>query len=110
METAVSEVAQSKRVPGKPFQPGNPGRPKGVRPRLTRRVITDILSAYDDLGGQKWLVMLGQKKPEVFARLLERLLPHKIEATITVTQIVAQLRAMDTVTAPRLNPCEPGLS
>ena len=59
--------------------PGGPGRPKGVHNKTSQAVINDILAAYEEVGGVKYLVELARSKDKkTFCRLLERILPKEI--------------------------------
>ena len=61
------------------FLPGprsaGPGRPKGSRNAVTMTIKDGIEEAYQQLGGVRWLVRLGQEEPKTFASLLLRLIP-----------------------------------
>ncbi len=54
------------------------GRQKGTPNKNTGVLRDQITDALDELGGVKWLVWLGQNKPESFASLLGRVLPMQV--------------------------------
>ena len=45
-----SENTQQKRVIGRPFQPGNPGKPKGAKHRLQEDFVKDVQAAWEEKG------------------------------------------------------------
>ena len=61
---------------GRPFEAGNPGRPKGTKDRYSKRVVLDILKSYDARGGVDYLTSL---KDDLFAPLLKAILPKVVE-------------------------------
>src|SRR5262245_56221323 len=69
----------------KPFLPGNTGRPKGVRNKLTARVFEDILAHWDEpvapgsdlRKGQEALQTLHREKPGEYLRLVASTLPKE---------------------------------
>ena len=58
------------------------GRPKGTPNRTTADVKQALLNAFDDAGGEAWLVKLAKSEPRVFATLLSKLIPRELEARI----------------------------
>jgi len=78
-----STPEKRQRGKGRPFEKGNPGRPKGSHDKVTVALIDDVIEAYKQKGGVEWLTSL---KDETFARLLERLVPaHSVsEQTVDV--------------------------
>jgi len=77
------------------FAPGNAsrgGRHKGERNLVTRQLINDILQAYEDRGGVKFLKELP---PAIFARLLERILPKKIDLDAKIQSFGQALAALE---------------
>jgi hypothetical protein len=59
-------------------KPG-PGRPRGLQNKITVELKQMIEGALEEVGGQKYLVSLARKRPEVFCQLLVRLLPKAVE-------------------------------
>lgn len=60
--------------------PGGPGRPKG-KPNLNSRELKDaIATSFRRVGGARYLVKLAQDNPEIYCRLLGRLLPKESPA------------------------------
>ena len=58
------------------------GRPPGSKNRVSAEVRDDLLAAYEALGGAAWLEDLGRENPELFTRLLLRVLPAPIDAEV----------------------------
>lgn len=54
------------------------GRPKGVKNKFTRDLQDAIMNAFEIVGGENYLVLVAEHKPEVFCALLARVLPAKI--------------------------------
>jgi hypothetical protein len=59
-------------------KPG-PGRPKGLKNRLTVELKQMIEGALEEVGGQAYLVSLAKKRPELFCQLLSKLLPKSVD-------------------------------
>jgi len=59
---------------------GGPGRPPGSRNMSTAMLREAFLNAFDNLGGQEWLVKQAKKDPRTFVRCVAKMLPR--EATI----------------------------
>ncbi len=60
------------------FKPGNcgsPGRPKGSRNRTTIALREAVLESLGIVGGIDYLAKLAAEQPELYVRLLTRLLP-----------------------------------
>lgn len=67
-----------RRLIGRPFQPGNPGRPVGARNKLA----TDFLKAlHADFAehGIEAIKQCRETKPDVYVRVIAGLLPQQIE-------------------------------
>ncbi len=64
-------------------QSGNPnGRPRGTPNRTTASLKEALLNAFDEAGGEGWLVALARSDPRTFAGLLGRLIPREVQAQI----------------------------
>jgi Family of unknown function (DUF5681) len=66
-----------------PGQSGNPaGRPKGSKNKFPMALKESILSAFQKLGGDDYLVALGKENSSAFSSLLGKILPlrHAIDA------------------------------
>jgi len=61
--------------------PGGPGRPKGSPNRVNAVLRDDILQAYEERGGVKWLCSLPCRD---FVRLLEKVLPKRVAADVSM--------------------------
>ena len=72
------------------FAKGNPGRPKGVATKALNDIRKLILEAADEVGedgagkdGAKgYLKMLATEHPPVFAQLLVKTMPNRMEAVV----------------------------
>ncbi len=65
-------VKGHKRVPGS-------GRRIGQTSHLTAVIKTAVLETFDKLGREEWLLKLAKERPEVFTRLLEKVLPSELK-------------------------------
>lgn len=69
------------------FQKGKVTNPKGrgrAPNKSARRIAEDIVAAYKELGGYKYLVELAQEDKKTFCALLGKLLPTNIKADVDV--------------------------
>lgn len=73
--------------------------------RLLRQATIEV---FHKMGGQDWLYQLARSDPKSFLKMLQRLLPQSIEATVTVQpfDVPASIRALslDDLKAMRINP------
>ena len=53
------------------------GRPKGAENRVTKSLKQALLSSFESLGGETWLVQLAETDPKAYASLLSRLIPSE---------------------------------
>ena len=60
-------------------KPLGSGRKKGSQNKITVELKQMIEGAIEEVGGQKYLVSLARKRPEIFCQLLGRLLPKAVE-------------------------------
>lgn len=68
---------------GKPFTGKNdprrcPHRPKGAKNKFSRDIREAIINALERLGGDDYLVTLGQKEKRAFAALLGKAMPLQV--------------------------------
>lgn len=73
--------SQSKRVVGRPFQKGNPGKPRGAVDGSTRSLRGMILQALSDAGGVKWLEKQAHDNPVAFMGLVGKVLPLDVTSS-----------------------------
>lgn len=66
---------------GKPFQPGNPGKPKGARNKLQEDFIKDVHAAWEAKGKEAIDLMIADK-PGDFVKMCASLMPK--EATLNI--------------------------
>lgn len=75
----------AKKAPrGKPFQPGEGGRPAGVPNKLTKTVKETVLAVFNDLQDDP-VANLGQwarTEPTEFYKIAARLIPTEITGTV----------------------------
>ena len=69
----------TREIRGRPFQKGNPGKPKGAVGRVSRDMKEMFELALHTLGDEKWLVAAARKDPSTFMRCLAKLLPRSLE-------------------------------
>lgn len=65
-----------KRVRGRPFQPGNPGRPRGSKNRTTR-LVEQILEGEAEAIGRKLVDLALAGDPRCLQLCFDRLLPRR---------------------------------
>lgn len=75
------ENTQKKRIIGRPFQPGNPGKPKGVKHKLQEDFLKDVQAAWETKGAQAIADMI-EEKPGDFVKMVASLIPK--EATLNI--------------------------
>jgi hypothetical protein len=75
------ENTQEKRIVGRPFEPGNPGRPKGARNKLQEDFLKDVQAAWETSGPQAIVDMIADK-PGDFVKMVASLMPK--EATLNI--------------------------
>ena len=85
--------------------PGGPGRPPGSPNKTGAMLHGTFLAAFDELGGQEWLVAQARKDPRTFVRALAKMLPR--EAAVKVEQTVGILSNLDDSDVDALSSPEP---
>lgn len=58
------------------------GRAKGTPNKTTKKLKDAIMHAFDEVGGQKYLVKVAQDDPRTFCTLLGKVLPNEIKAEV----------------------------
>ena len=71
------------------------GRQKGTPNKFTAKIKDAIENAFEEVGGQKYLVRLAISEPQVFCKLLGQVLPKDIhvEAEVTLRGILEDMAA-----------------
>ena len=69
------------------------GRSRGTPNEVATDVKRALFEALDRLGGVDYLVKLGNKRPEVFAQLLGRVIPRQVE--VDVNDADARIQALN---------------
>ena len=72
------ETTQEERVIGRPFKPGNPGRPKGSRNKLGEKFLKDLLKHWKQHGTAALDGCL-EKDPAAYCRVVASILPKEIK-------------------------------
>lgn len=85
-ETAASrEITGEKRadgVPvGRPFQPGNPGRPKGARSKLGEVFLQAMLADFTE-HGVSVIEKVRLEKPDVYLKTVASILPQQVNVKV----------------------------
>lgn len=88
METAL-KTQNNGRGRGKPFQKGNPGRPKGAQGHLTKTVKETVLSVFNDLQADPKvnLKKFAQDHPRDFYQIAAKLIPTEISGSFTEIKV-----------------------
>ncbi len=101
---------------GKPFEPGNPGKPKGARSRAT--IAAEALLSGEAEGLTRKVIELGLSGDTVALRLcMERLVPPRKDSPITIELppiatagdvVIASAAVLSAVGAGEISPDEAG--
>ena len=78
------ENTQPKRVIGRPFEPGNPGKPKGARHKLTE----DFVKAMHDsfvAHGPETIEAVRVEKPDQYLKVIASLVPKDVNLNVSNT-------------------------
>lgn len=69
---------------GRPFKPGNPGRPKGTPNKLTKTVKETVLQAFNKLQDDPShnLDAFAKKYPRDFYTIAAKLIPTEVQAVV----------------------------
>jgi hypothetical protein len=89
------------------FQPGNPGKPRGVRHKLQEDFLKDVQAAWEASGPQAIIDMIADK-PGDFVKMVASLMPK--EATLNIhdhsemtdAELAERVRSLATTLAPLL--------
>ncbi len=68
---------EPKRVVGRPFQPGQGGRPKGARNKLGESFIAAVLKDFE-ANGLKAIEKVRETDPSTYMRVIAGILPKEI--------------------------------
>jgi hypothetical protein len=75
METVNTE--EKRQADGK-FGPGNAGKPKGARHKISEAFLKDVLADWAE-GGASVLKTLRAERPDLYVKVVAELLPKEIE-------------------------------
>lgn len=91
MKAAAKDTQKtaSKRVVGRPFRPGNPGKPKGAKAKVTKTLREAILLAGEQAGNKiepnggmvAYLRNIAETQPQLFTPLIGRVLPLDVTSS-----------------------------
>ena len=87
------EKTEKKQSNGKHMiQGAGPGRPKGRKNSITKQMVEDVFQAYEDVGGIEYLRDLAKNEKKLFASMLMKIIPSKMEnehsGTITIDSMI----------------------
>jgi hypothetical protein len=68
-------------------KPG-PGRPKGLPNLNSRELKENLMTAFRQVGGKRYLVKLAKENPEIFCRLLGKVLPVEKPVAQNTTNVL----------------------
>jgi hypothetical protein len=92
---------------GRPFQPGNPGRPKGARNKLGEAFIEDLLASWE-AQGPAVITRVIAEKPEAYLKVVASLMPKDLNINVnqigemTDDQLIERIRKLDATIQPFL--------
>lgn len=103
-----SENTQKKRVIGIPFQPGNPGRPKGSKNKLADAFVADL---HDDWleHGKDVIAVVRAEKPDQYMKVIASIIPkdHNVNVSnvddLSDAELAERIRNLATTLAPFLS-------
>lgn len=73
--------AGNTRLVGKPFQPGNPGRPKGSRNKLGEAFLAALHEDFQQ-NGKAAIEVCRAEKPDAYLKVIASILPKQAEITV----------------------------
>lgn len=100
--------AENTQVIGRPFQAGNPGRPKGARNKLGEQFINDLYADWQQHGVET-LQRVRDEKPDQYLKVVASILPKDLNVNInqmddlTDEQLVQRIRSLDSAIRPFLD-------
>lgn len=91
VEEAIN--TQEKRIIGKPFEAGNPGRPKGSTNHFSKTVKGAVIDAFNKLqeDPEYDLLALAKKNLIAFYQLAAKVIPTEISGHLAVTKTEIKL-------------------
>jgi hypothetical protein len=79
----VNNVKERQMTNLKPFQPGNPGRPKGARARLGEKFLESVRADFEEHGDEV-IRIVRTEDPSTYVTMIARLMPRELEARVAV--------------------------
>lgn len=109
MPDSDCENTQEKRIIGKPFEPGNSGRPKGARNKLGEAFIQALQEDFE-AHGVAAVQSVRTEKPDQYLKVIASLLPkeHRISvddqfSEMTDDELAERIRQLHATIAPFLD-------
>lgn len=96
----ASENTQPKRVIGRPFQPGNPGKPKGVKHKLTEDFLKSLSNEWQRRGDQAVQELTAKELVDAVGKLLPKDLTITHEDNLSEADILNRLAELDAIIGP----------
>jgi hypothetical protein len=76
------------------------GRQRGTPNKTTVALKTAILNAFDQVGGEDYLVTVAKSDPRTFCTLLGRVLPTEVNAEINPPKVVRNFMGRNSRASP----------
>lgn len=75
------------------FQPGNKGKPKGAKNKITRTVKEAVLDVFNKLQDDPKANLLewGKKNPSMFYQIAAKLIPTEVDAKVSEKVIFVEV-------------------
>lgn len=89
------------------FGPGNKGRPKGAKGKLTTVFKEAVMIAYQGIGGDTAFTSWAEKNPTEFYKIASRLIPQEVAVQGQMRPLVIDLVTSQDVTRHRETSAEP---
>ena len=70
----------------KPGQSKKGGRAKGTPNKATVKVKEAILNAFEEVGGEKYLVIVAKEDPRTFCTLLGKVMPAEMKHAVEIIE------------------------
>ena len=101
------ENTQPKRVIGRPFQPGNPGKPKGARHKLTEAFVQAMHDSFV-AHGPETIETVRVEKPDQYLKVIASLVPKDVNLNVsnvedlTDAELAERIQSLAATLAPFL--------
>ena len=98
---------QDEKVVGRPFKPGNPGRPKGTKNKFSERFVKKLYLDFKE-HGEEAIRKVRDEKPDAYLKVIASILPKDVNlnvddaSALSDEQLIARIRRLDSVIRPFL--------